>query len=153
MPPGPTAYSHNNNIFHTFPLQGSRRKAELRELHLNVHRRDSNARFHHHLTTFYEPTASVLHSSILLKMEAQQQQSSTMHSITIPKYSTPANYDLTQLPPPTITDPKDILIRVHAASINPIDVKKASGVSKAVLKDKYHRPHPITHNRLKKRDS
>lgn len=69
-------------------------------------------------------------------MEEQSQQS-TMHSITIPKYSPPGEYELTRMPPPTITSPKDVLIRVAAASINPIDVKKASGVSKPVLKDAY----------------
>lgn len=64
-----------------------------------------------------------------------------MLSINIPKYSPPANYELSKLPAPTVTNPKDILIRVHAASINPIDVKKASGISKLVLKDRYT-PNP-----------
>lgn len=64
------------------------------------------------------------------------QDSSTMLSITIPKYTTPSHYELSTLPPPTITNPKDLIIKVHAASINPIDVKKASGVSKLVLKDR-----------------
>jgi NADPH:quinone reductase-like Zn-dependent oxidoreductase len=59
-----------------------------------------------------------------------------MLSITIPEYTTPSNYELSTLPAPTITSPKGLLIRVHAASINPIDVKKASGVSKLVLKDR-----------------
>ncbi|KAJ5666100.1 uncharacterized protein N7477_008548 [Penicillium maclennaniae] len=40
-------------------------------------------------------------------------------------------------PVPKIDSPKDILIRTHAASINPIDVKKASGASKLVFKDSF----------------
>jgi NADPH:quinone reductase-like Zn-dependent oxidoreductase len=60
-----------------------------------------------------------------------------MLSINITQYATPQNYELSELPAPTVDDPNDILIKVHAASINPIDVKKASGASKAVLKDRY----------------
>lgn len=62
-----------------------------------------------------------------------------MYSINISKYTTPENYELSELPAPTVEDPKDIIIKVHAASINPIDVKKASGASKLVLKDEYVR--------------
>lgn len=59
-----------------------------------------------------------------------------MLSINIPKYTTPENYELSDVPVPKIDSPKDILIRTYAASINPIDVKKASGASKLVLKDR-----------------
>lgn len=63
-----------------------------------------------------------------------------MHSINISKYTTPENYELGELPAPTVEDPKDVVIKVHAASVNPIDVKKASGVTKMVLKDEYVGP-------------
>ncbi|GFG17889.1 Reticulon-4-interacting protein 1 -like protein, mitochondrial [Aspergillus udagawae] len=60
-----------------------------------------------------------------------------MYSINISKYTTPEYYELSELPAPTFEGPKDIVIKVHAACINPIDVKKASGVTKAVLTDDF----------------
>jgi NADPH:quinone reductase-like Zn-dependent oxidoreductase len=59
-----------------------------------------------------------------------------MLSINIPEHTTPDKYELSEVPAPKIDSPKDILIKTHAASINPIDVKKASGVSKLALKDR-----------------
>ena len=59
-----------------------------------------------------------------------------MLSINIPRHTIPDNYELSDVPVPKIDNPKDILIRTHAASINPIDVKKASGASKLVLTDR-----------------
>lgn len=56
-----------------------------------------------------------------------------MLSITTPTYSDPSKYELTDIPQPTITDPLDVIIKVHAASINPIDVKKASGALKLAI--------------------
>jgi NADPH:quinone reductase-like Zn-dependent oxidoreductase len=60
-----------------------------------------------------------------------------MLSINIPAYSKPSGYQLSELPKPEIQDPKDVLIKVHAASINPIDVKKADGILKFVKKDAF----------------
>jgi len=62
---------------------------------------------------------------------------SGMLSVTTPSYSDPSGYQLSTLPVPSIVDPTDVVIRVHAASINPIDVKLASGIFKLVLKDEY----------------
>lgn len=59
----------------------------------------------------------------------------TMLSLNITSYSPPSGYQVSDLPVPEISDPKDVLIKVHAASINPIDVKKASGMLKMALKD------------------
>lgn len=53
-----------------------------------------------------------------------------MRSLAIPKYSTPDNYEIIDLPAPAITSPDHVQIRVHAASINPVDVKLASGMAK-----------------------
>lgn len=50
-------------------------------------------------------------------------------------YSSPSDYVVSDLPKPQIDDPKDVMVRVHAASINPIDVKKADGALKMALKD------------------
>ncbi|GFG06162.1 2-methylene-furan-3-one reductase [Aspergillus udagawae] len=44
---------------------------------------------------------------------------------------------LSELPKPEIQDPKGVLIKVHAASVNPIDVKKADGILKFLQKDAF----------------
>jgi NADPH:quinone reductase-like Zn-dependent oxidoreductase len=53
-----------------------------------------------------------------------------MQSLTSPSYTSPANYTLSILSTPSISSPDDVLIKVHAASINPIDVKKAAGLTR-----------------------
>lgn len=60
-----------------------------------------------------------------------------MQSINTTAYSDPSGYQLSSLPKPEVSDATDVVIRVHAASINPIDVKKAAGAMKMVLKDSY----------------
>lgn len=60
----------------------------------------------------------------------------TMQSVGITGFSDPSGYKLLSLPKPEVSDPKDVVVQVHAASINPIDVKKAAGAMKMVLKDK-----------------
>ncbi|GAQ11813.1 2-methylene-furan-3-one reductase [Aspergillus lentulus] len=60
-----------------------------------------------------------------------------MLSINVPAYSKPSGYQLSEVPKPEIQDPKDVLIKVHAASINPIDVKKADGILKFLQKDAF----------------
>ncbi|RHZ70325.1 hypothetical protein CDV55_107699 [Aspergillus turcosus] len=60
-----------------------------------------------------------------------------MLSINIPAYSKPSGYQLSELPKPEIQDPKDVLIKVNAASVNPIDVKKADGILKFLQKDPF----------------
>ncbi|OAQ68690.1 alcohol dehydrogenase [Pochonia chlamydosporia 170] len=61
----------------------------------------------------------------------------TMQSVGITGFSDPSGYKLLSLPKPEVSDPKDVVVQVHAASINPIDVKKAAGAMKMVLKDKF----------------
>ena len=60
---------------------------------------------------------------------------SSMRAIALTKYVKPDEYEVATLPTPEITKPDEVLIKVHAASINPIDVKIASGVTKAMKKD------------------
>ncbi|KAF4448826.1 hypothetical protein F53441_7818 [Fusarium austroafricanum] len=60
-----------------------------------------------------------------------------MLSVTTPTYTNPSGYELTTQPRPTITGDLDVLIKVHAASINPVDVKKASGVFKMAIKEEF----------------
>ncbi|KAL5617913.1 hypothetical protein FOVSG1_000135 [Fusarium oxysporum f. sp. vasinfectum] len=58
-----------------------------------------------------------------------------MLSITAPAYTSPSGYELSTVSMPTITKDTDVLIKVHAASINPVDVKKAAGVFKMAIKE------------------
>ncbi|RFU26314.1 hypothetical protein B7463_g10020, partial [Scytalidium lignicola] len=54
----------------------------------------------------------------------------TMRALALSKFCKPSEYGLATLPTPEITQPDELLIKVHAASVNPIDVKMASGVAK-----------------------
>ncbi|CAI7605262.1 unnamed protein product [Penicillium crustosum] len=60
-----------------------------------------------------------------------------MLSLNIPSYSKPSGYQVSELAKPELSDPKDVIIKVHAASINPIDVKKADGMLKLAMKDSF----------------
>ncbi|KAM3512392.1 hypothetical protein MY11210_003958 [Beauveria gryllotalpidicola] len=62
---------------------------------------------------------------------------STMLSITAPKYTKPDGYQRSEVAKPAVAQPTDVLIRVHAASINPIDVKKADGLMKMAVHDTF----------------
>ncbi|KAJ9254449.1 hypothetical protein DTO207G8_3640 [Paecilomyces variotii] len=55
--------------------------------------------------------------------------------VGVSSHCKPSEYQLLELPRPEITDPKDVIIKVHAASVNPVDLKKAEGVFKIALKD------------------
>lgn len=56
-----------------------------------------------------------------------------MFAVVAPRFTDPSGYELATVPRPALAKSDDILIRVHAASINPVDVKKASGVVKIFL--------------------
>lgn len=60
-----------------------------------------------------------------------------MFSIAIDGYSEPSKYNITQQTKPTISAPTDVTIKVHAPSINPIDVKRAKGFMKTIVQDPY----------------
>jgi NADPH:quinone reductase-like Zn-dependent oxidoreductase len=55
-----------------------------------------------------------------------------MRSLAIEEYCIPDDYQILCLPIPKVSAPDDVLIKVHGASINPIDVKIASGAAKFV---------------------
>jgi len=60
-----------------------------------------------------------------------------MHAVALSKYCKPSEYDLATVPTPKITKPDELLIKVRAASINPVDVKLASGLGKFMEKSKF----------------
>lgn len=60
---------------------------------------------------------------------------SSMRAIALAQYAKPTEYDFATVPTPTISQPDEILIKVSAASINPVDVKMASGVAKMMGTD------------------
>ena len=59
-----------------------------------------------------------------------------MLSLNIPSYTTPPNYQVSELPKPEIDSQNEVIVKVHAASINPIDVKRAAGALKVAVKDR-----------------
>ncbi|KAJ9207176.1 hypothetical protein DTO164E3_450 [Paecilomyces variotii] len=60
-----------------------------------------------------------------------------MLSLNISSYSTPSGYQISELPKPQLVNSKDVIIRVCAASINPIDVKRAAGALKLAVRDSF----------------
>jgi NADPH:quinone reductase-like Zn-dependent oxidoreductase len=59
----------------------------------------------------------------------------TMRAIALPEHCNPSEYGLATIPTPQITRPDEILVRVRAASVNPIDVKLAGSLGKLMSKD------------------
>lgn len=58
-----------------------------------------------------------------------------MLSVGISSHAKPPDYQLLELPRPEITGSTDVIIKVYAASVNPVDLKKAEGAFKIALKD------------------
>ncbi|KAK6535054.1 hypothetical protein TWF281_006352 [Arthrobotrys megalospora] len=58
----------------------------------------------------------------------------TMRSFFLPTgFGKPSTYTLGDLPKPTVSTPDNILIKVHAASLNPIDMRYAEGTMKLMF--------------------
>ncbi|KAF4635187.1 hypothetical protein G7Y89_g2917 [Cudoniella acicularis] len=53
-----------------------------------------------------------------------------MRALAISKYCKPSEYQMSTLPLPEIARPDELLIKVKAAAVNPVDVKMASGMTK-----------------------
>jgi NADPH:quinone reductase-like Zn-dependent oxidoreductase len=66
-----------------------------------------------------------------------QQEITTMRSLVSEAYGPPAGYTVLSLPIPKIGAPDELLIKVHAASINPIDVGAANGAMKMAIASTY----------------
>lgn len=56
-----------------------------------------------------------------------------MRSLVAPTYCKPAGYEIQDVAMPTIQGPHDILVRVHAASINTADTAMAAGQMKMLV--------------------
>ena len=63
---------------------------------------------------------------------ARQATPSTMKAWQIERYGTTAELTLSTAPTPILRNPDDILIEVHAASVNPIDTRMLGIISDAV---------------------
>ena len=46
-----------------------------------------------------------------------------MRALAVSRFCMPADYGIATLPVPEISKPDELLVRVHAASVNPVDVK------------------------------
>lgn len=61
-----------------------------------------------------------------------------MLSVVAPSHCEPSGYELNDtFPVPVVVEAYDVIIKVHAASVNPIDVKKATGLFKIAIKETY----------------
>lgn len=84
--------------------------------------------YHHYFSHFFSLSAGILYTAQLLVLQSRilylKGSHTNMLSINIPAYSKPSGYQLSELPKPEIQDPKDVLIKVHAASVNPVDDAK-----------------------------
>ena len=56
-----------------------------------------------------------------------------MRCLFVNAYTQPENFEISDLPVPKITSPDQVLIKVHAAGINPVDLQVASGEYKMAM--------------------
>lgn len=56
-----------------------------------------------------------------------------MRSLCLDGYCEPSEYEISEIPTPQISSPHQVLIRVHAASINPGEIGVAAGKLKAFM--------------------
>ncbi|KAI1638746.1 chaperonin 10-like protein [Biscogniauxia mediterranea] len=54
----------------------------------------------------------------------------TMRALVAPRYCAPSQFELRDIPVPSITKPKDVLIRVHAAGIQRGDMQRTRGAGR-----------------------
>ncbi|CZS98347.1 related to oxidoreductase [Rhynchosporium agropyri] len=58
----------------------------------------------------------------------------TMRALALARHCNPSAYNCATLPVPKITKPDELLIKVYAASVNPVDVKLAGDMGKLMQK-------------------
>lgn len=61
---------------------------------------------------------------------------SSMKALALHAYGAPSTYGIATLPVPQVRSPNEVLIKVHSASINPVDVKMADGATKLMATDR-----------------
>lgn len=62
-----------------------------------------------------------------------EQVPQTMRALVAPKYCRPDGYEIAQLPLPELTEPNQVLIRIHAAAMQTGDCQFASGSARMFL--------------------
>jgi NADPH:quinone reductase-like Zn-dependent oxidoreductase len=67
--------------------------------------------------------------------EAQSPLPETMRALVLSAYGKPSTYRVGHVPVPQIAQPDEVLIKVHAAGVNPIDINFANGMVKIASKD------------------
>jgi len=83
---------------------------------------------------FVVPTARSLYSTGSAKLDSQTAQSESMKAWQIHNYKGASALDMAQARAvPTIRTPKEVLIKIHAASVNPIDVQMAEGYGQTLI--------------------
>ncbi|KAL2072559.1 hypothetical protein VTL71DRAFT_11902 [Oculimacula yallundae] len=68
----------------------------------------------------------------------------TMRALALAQHCNPSGYNCATLPVPKITKPDELLIKVHAASVNPVDVKLAGDMGKMLQKASF--PYQMGHD-------
>jgi hypothetical protein len=89
-----------------------------------------------HLTILFAQTGQLIPFTMAQTIK-QSSVPATLRALAIPSHGKPSTYGIATLPTPQITKPDDVLIKVHAASINPIDTIVADGALKMASKDTY----------------
>jgi NADPH:quinone reductase-like Zn-dependent oxidoreductase len=57
----------------------------------------------------------------------------TMRSLLVNAYMKPSDFELSDTPVPRIATPDQVLVRVHAAAINPVDMEVAGGYFEDIM--------------------
>ena len=60
-----------------------------------------------------------------------------MRSLCVFAYTDPSQYEIASIAAPKVTLPNHVLIKVYAASLNPVDVSGAAGMFKHIVADPY----------------
>jgi len=98
--------------------------------HRGVHIVKKNQTFHGHSgeSDFIAPSSARFHAT------AHEYAHQTMKAWQIHEYSGSSGLDLAQEKLiPSIVSPRDVLVKVHAASVNPIDVQMAAGYGRNLI--------------------
>jgi NADPH:quinone reductase-like Zn-dependent oxidoreductase len=68
--------------------------------------------------------------------ETRTTTAATMRAFVAPKPCKPEGTALVDMPIPVITEPRQVLVRVHASTLTPSELKIATGMLKSITKIK-----------------